>query len=273
MDWPELRTLLKTLMLPPASPLCVIALGLLLSALRPRTGRALAAIGLAAAWLTATWGLADRLFAGLEAGQRPLDETTLQQAMRRPDPPQAVVVVSMGARRDGLHEPRGERLLTRSLERAVAAARVAKLSGLPVYVQGFPDTHLQAPAAELMRRTIEQELGAPVRWVDTAASVGHAEIGRRVAEVLAADGIRSVIASTHAHNMPRLRPALEAAGLAVLPAPHSFRTAGLAGFGAWLPNADAMEANMVALYEWAGLWSYRLPGRALGPPEAPRQAD
>lgn len=270
LDWPELRILLKALLLPPASPLCLAVLGLALAFLRPRAvriaGRVLLAVGLVLAWLTSTWAMADRMFAALEAGQRPLDAETLKRALEGPDPPRAVVVVSMGARRDGLHMREGERLLTRSTERAVAAAQVAKRAGLPLYVQGYGEKDLLRSSAEQMARLMRDDMGAQILHVDDALpGIGHAEIGRRVATVLAKDGITSVILSTHAHNMPRLRPALEAAGLKVLPAPHTFRAADLAGPVAWVPQADAVEANGIAFYEWIGRLSYRLPGRALEP--------
>lgn len=263
MDWLELREAAKALLLPPASPILLITAGVLLTLRRPRAGRALAGIGLVAAWLSATWALADAMFGALESGQRPLDAQTLRAALDGPDPPRAVVVVAAGARRDGLFEPRAERLVTRSLERAVAAARLAKQAGLPVLIHGWSDPGMDATSAELMRRVIEDDGGATVRWLDVSGGVGHAGIGQAIARTLAADGVASVIASTHAHNMPRLRPGLEAAGLKVLPAPHTFRSADTSGPRRWLPNGDAAEANAIAFYEWFGLLSYRLPGRAL----------
>ncbi len=270
MDWLEWRQIGRMLLLPPASPLCVVAVGLLLSIRRPFAGRALAAVGLVAAWLSATWAVADALYVGLEAGQRPLDEATLRAAMRSPDPPRAVVVVALGARRDGLYEPREDRVLTRSLERAVAAARIAGRAGLPVLVHGSAPRGAEPSDAELVRRTIERDGGgATVRWVVASDAVGHADIGRAIAHALAAEGIVSVIASTHAHNMPRLRPALEATGLVVLPAPHTFRAADGRGPRRWVPDADAAEAVRMAVYEWSGLLSYRLPGRGLRAPHGP----
>lgn len=267
-DWLAWRQLGRMLMLPPASPLCVIAVGLLLSLRRPRLGRALCAVGLVAAWASSTWVLADAMYVRLEAGQRPLDEATLRTAMRGANPPRAVVVVAVGARRDGLFEPREDRLLTRSLERAVAAARVANRAGLPVLVHGSAASGEEPSDAEQMRRAIEREGGgATVRWVAASGAVGHAELGRAVARALAPEGIGSVIVSTHAHNMPRLKPALEAAGLVVLPAPHTFRASDGRGLRRWLPDADAAEAVRVAAYEWSGLLSYRLPGRALHAPD------
>lgn len=275
MDWPELRILLKALLLPPASPLCVAALGLLLSFVRPWAGRVLLAVGLAGVWLTSTWALADRMFIALEAGQRPLDAATLKQALEGPDPPRAVVVVSTGARRDGLHMRDGERLLTRSVERAVAAAQVARRADLPVYVQGLGgEGDLLVSSGRQMARLISEDLGAKVlRADDGLVGIGHAEIAHRVATVLKAEGITSVIVSTHAHNMPRLRPALEASGLKVLPAPHTFRAAAVTGLIAWVPQADAVEANGIAFYEWLGMLSYKVPGRELAPDPAPGGPD
>ncbi|HMS81260.1 MAG TPA: hypothetical protein PKC20_17375, partial [Burkholderiaceae bacterium] len=93
MDGSELREVLKLLLLPPASPMLVAAAGVLLSLRLRRVGAAIAAAGLVAAWLTATWGLADAMFNALEAGQRPLDAAALRAAMQGPDAPQAVVVL------------------------------------------------------------------------------------------------------------------------------------------------------------------------------------
>ncbi len=270
MDGSELREVLKLLLLPPASPMLVAAAGVLLSLRLRRVGAAVAATGLLAAWLTATWGLADAMFNALEAGQRPLDAAALRAAMQGPDAPQAVVVLAAGARRDGVFAPRQERLVAASLERAVAAARVARQAGLPILVHGFPDVGMDASTPALMRRVMEDDLGATVRWVDTSGGTGHAGVAHAIARTLAADGVRSVIASTHAHNMPRLRPALEAAGLVVLPAPHTFRGADTSGLRRWLPSGEGAEANAYAFYEWLGLQSYRLPGRALQGPTAPR---
>jgi len=268
VDWLEIRTALKAALLPPGLPLCVAAFGLLLSIRLPWTGRAIVGVGLVVAWLTSTWALAGAVFGALEAGQRPLDAATLQRAMQGPRPPRAVVVLSVGVRRDGQYEPRGERLTPKSMERAVAAARVARLAKLPIMVHGHRDVHMEMQSVERMRRVIEDELGATVRWVENSGGVGHAEIGRNIARALSADGIDSVIVSAPAHNMPRLAPALEAAGLKVLPAPHTFRADEHYGIERWLPNADAVEANGTAFYEWLGLLSYRLPGRALVPRDA-----
>ena len=69
MDWLELREAAKALLLPPASPILLITVGVLLTLRRPRAGRALAGIGLVAAWLSATWALADAMFGALESGQ------------------------------------------------------------------------------------------------------------------------------------------------------------------------------------------------------------
>ena len=256
MDGSELREVLKLLLLPPASPMLVAAAGVLLSLRLRRVGAAIAAAGLVAAWLTATWGLADAMFNALEAGQRPLDAAALRAAMQGPDAPQAVVVLAAGARRDGVLR----------IVRAVRRAR----AGLPILVHGFPDVGMDASTPALMRRVMEDDLGATVRWVDTSGGTGHAGVAHAIARTLAADGVRSVIASTHAHNMPRLRPALEAAGLVVLPAPHTFRGADTSGLRRWLPSGGGAEANAHAVYEWLGLQSYRLPGRALQGPTAPR---
>jgi uncharacterized SAM-binding protein YcdF (DUF218 family) len=260
----ELKAVVKALLLPPAGLLLLTLLGILMVRRWPRTGRTVALVGLAACWVAAMPVVPEAAFRWLEAGQRPLDAAAWQQARAAPGAPRAVVILGAGARRDGMVEPPAERLLTRSLERAVGGARVARDTGLPVLVSGAQIPGMRLSEAELMRRVVEGELGAPVRWLDTALPLGHAEIGRQVAAVLVPEGIDTVVLATHAYHMRRARLALESAGLRVVPAPHTFRAAPVArSWRQWVPSADGLEASFIAFHEVFGLLSYRLPGRTL----------
>lgn len=267
MDLIQLKSVLKSLLLPPAGLLLLAAVAVLATARLPRAGRATAIVALLACWLASTFAVADAGFRYLEAGLQPLDAARWEAERAGPRPPKAVVVIGAGARRDGVLEPFSERLLTRSLERAVGAARTARLTGLPVLAHGGLTTGLQSSEAAILRRVLAEDFAVEVRWLDERVPSGHAEIGRNAAALLARDGIDSVVLSTHAYNMRRARAALEAAGLRVVPAPHTFRAAAPArSWRKWVASADGLEATFIVAYEVFGIWSYRLPGRALVPP-------
>jgi uncharacterized SAM-binding protein YcdF (DUF218 family) len=269
VDLIELKAIVKALLLPPAGLLLLTLLGVLMIRRWPRTGRVIALTGIGVCWAVAMPVVPETAFRWLEAGQRPLDVAEWQTARSTSGPPIAVVILGAGVRRDGVMEPPAERLLTRSLERAVGGARIARDTGLPVLISGAHVPGMRMSEAELMRRVVQGEMGAQVRWLDTERPIGHAQIGRQVAAALAPDGIDTVLLATHAYHMRRARLALEAAGLRVVPAPHTFRAAPVAFvWRQWVPSAEGLEASFLAFHEVFGLLSYRLPGRALSTPVA-----
>lgn len=266
----ELKAIVKSLLLPPAGLLLVAMVAVLATRRLPRLGRAVAITTLVICWFGSTLGLSEIGFRHLETGLVPLDERGWQAVRASERPPRAVVVIGAGARRDGVVEPYRDRLLTRSLERAYGAARAARLTGLPVLAHGGSTFGLPNSEAAILKRVLEEDFAVTVRWIDDKPPSGHAEIGTNVAAVLRADGIDSVVLSTHAYNMRRARAALEAAGLRVVPAPHTFRATDPArSWRGWMATADGLEATAIVAYELFGYWSYALPGRALASPPTP----
>jgi len=227
--------------------------GLWLARRRPRAGRALAIAGVASAWLLATPLAADALAALVEAGQRPLDDATWQAVRAGPSPPQAVVVLGAGIVPDRSAGPGRERLSARSLERAAAGARTARATGLPVMVCGGRPIATRESEAALMRRALETDLGTAVRWTEEG-SRDTIENAANAAALLGAEGIRRIVLVTHAHHMRRARAAFEAAGFAVLPAPHDPLSGrlGTPGPRDLLPSAEAATASSIAVHELLG---------------------
>ncbi|MFP5405567.1 MAG: hypothetical protein ACLGHY_04255, partial [Gammaproteobacteria bacterium] len=83
---------LGMLLVPPALPLLVAALGLLLLLRFPGAGRLLAWIGLIAAWLLSSGLGASQVAAWAEGGALQAQTAdSLREALARPDAPQAVV--------------------------------------------------------------------------------------------------------------------------------------------------------------------------------------
>lgn len=251
---------MRALVVPPATPIVVALVGLLMLRWRPRLGRALLWIGLLGAWALSSFVVAERLMRLAEAGQTPLDAPTWQAARDGPRPPGAVVILGAGAVGDGPFEPRRERLNARSLQRVVAGARVARMTGLPVLVSGGRPNWLLRSEAELMREVLRLDLATDVRWTEIE-SRDTAENAARSAAILRSAGIDSVVLVTHAYHMDRSRAAFEAVGLKVLPAPHDWwsgRGDSAPTMADLLPSAGSAEITWLALHELIGKAWYRL---------------
>jgi hypothetical protein len=263
----ELKMLLRPLVLPPAAPFLLMVAGLLLSRRTPKIGRSLTVVGLLLAWLLATGVASDLICGRLEASQRPLSPAALQAARDGPDPPRAIIILGGGAVRDGNFMPPRERLHSRTLERVMAGARLARASGLPILVSGGKPEWLTNSEAELMRRVLVDDLGLAVRWVEDR-SRDTAENASFSAAILRAQGIDSIVLVTHAYHMPRAQAVFESTGLKVTASPHDWKGAS-PDFGElrdWMPNAGAVETVWLALHETLGLFWYRLRGHVSGAP-------
>ncbi|MFN7642647.1 MAG: YdcF family protein [Burkholderiales bacterium] len=242
--------------MPPAAPLIVVAAGLWLARRQARAGRALAIAGLAGAWLLSAPLGAEALARLVEAGQRPLDASAWAVARDAARPPQAVVVLGAGIVPDRAAGPDRERLSARSLQRALAGARTARLTGLPVMVCGGRPRQTRESEAGLLRRVLESELGVPVRWSEDR-SRDTIENAENAAAILEAAGVRHIVLVTHAHHMRRARAAFESAGFTVLPAPHDplGGQRGDPGLSDLLPAAEAADVSSLATHELLGtLW-------------------
>lgn len=255
MDGFELKVLLRTLLLPPAGPLLLAAIGLLMLRRHPRAATAALGAGVAALWVLSMPVVADALARAAEGGVQPLSPKAWAAAREGPRPPRAVVVVGAGLVAEHAVDPAAERLQARSVQRVFAAARIARTTGLPVLVSGGqPLTH-RATEAGLMRRVLEEDLGVRVRWVEDR-SRDTAENAALSAQLLRADGIDSVVLVTHATHLTRTRRAFESVGIAVLPAPHDWDSGPTrSGPRAWLPHIEGLVGSCVALHELVGrLW-------------------
>ena len=249
----ELKPILTALVMPPASPLLVALLGVLLATRRRlRAGLAMAFIGIAALWLlschaVAAW-LAQSMLPQVVAAQ------PAQVAQARV---QAIVVLGGGvlpqAPEYGTGQPGPP-----TLARLRYGAWLARLTGKPVAFAGgvgwaagadFPSE------AEVARRTL-QEFGTGLRWAD-AQSRDTAQNAQRMRELLARDGITRIALVTDAWHMPRALLEFRRAGFTVLPAPTGFPVAPTRPLLAWLPSSEGLALTRQVLREALGLWVAR----------------
>ncbi len=146
-----------------------------------------------------------------------------------------------------------------SLQRARYGAWLHRRTGLPLVVTGGRLDGVRA-VGQMLRQTLEEEFGVPVRWVEPHAA-NTWENAANARELLAADGIRRVYVVTHVWHMPRAVAAFEAAGLEPVAAPTGFRPGSRVHLTEVLPSSKALRETHLALHEWVGRVFYALKRR------------
>jgi uncharacterized SAM-binding protein YcdF (DUF218 family) len=235
------KTLLKTLVLPPAGLLILAFVGLWL--LRRRGGAA-ARIGLvllvgalAALWLLATPAVGEALSRMAERYPA-LD-------LSRPVRAQAIVILGGGEAVADAPEYGGPAAGLELLERVSYGAFLARRTRLPVLVSG------SAREALAMRTVLARDFMVEARWVDDQ-SRDTFDDARYSARLLRADGVRRILLVTSASHEWRAAHEFASAGLEVDPAPVHVWTRTEHGMTYYLPGSVALLRSGEALYELLG---------------------
>jgi len=239
------RAVCRAIVLPPGGPLLVGAVGLALLRRRPRTGRALLALALAAL-----------LVLSLPVGAGLLTRAAERYPALAPPWPAADVIVVLGG---GISHGAVPEPSPASLERLAAGARLARATGLPLFLSGGVVDGAEAEA-RVMQRALRTEFGLEARWLETRSRTTE-ENARESVPMLRALGLGRVILVTSAVHMPRAVAEFRAAGLEVIPAPVGASEGYPHGVRAWLPSATALARSQAALYELAGRAVATLGGR------------
>jgi uncharacterized SAM-binding protein YcdF (DUF218 family) len=236
----ELRILVKDLALPPAGPLIIGVLGLLLCLRRPRIGFLLCTAAIGGLWLLATPIVADALARAMESYPA-LDPTHLTAAQSEA---QAIVILGGGVRR-GAPEVGGDAPSITADLRLVEGAKVARATHLPILISGSP---LEAKS---MREFLANDLGIPARWIEAASTDTH-ENALFSAKLLAAQDINRIILVTSSAHMARAVDEFVAAGFTVTAAPAEMWTWDERGALRFVPSMAALDRSRTALYELSG---------------------
>ncbi len=237
MFWLHLKTLLRQLLLPPASPLLLGFLGLLLWQRRAGLGRALVALSLGSLWLLSMPAMGAAL-SRLVEHYPALDLSQVGGA-------QAIVILGGGGQRALAPEYGGAAAAPELLERLAYGAYVARRTGLPILVTGFG---IEAVA---MRQTLRRNFDLDPRWVDDHA-YDTFENARNVTAMLRRDGITRIILVTRATHMWRSVHEFSAAGMQVLPAPAGMYVPQFEGVLEYVPSTDGLQQSYAACYELIG---------------------
>jgi len=232
------KLFLKTLVLPPAGPLILAVVGLVMATRQRlhRTGITLCVLGIALLWLLATPFIADSLVRSAERYPA-LD-------LAKPIDAQAVVILGGGVRLNAPEYGSSAPGAT-TLERIVYGARVAHVTHLPVLVSG---SHGEAAA---MTSSLQRDLGITPTWIENHSRDTH-QNARMSAAILVPSGVRRIVLVTSAAHMARSVSEFQAAGLEVVPAPTAMWTRRDTGLLEWVPNTDALVRSQRALYEGLG---------------------
>jgi uncharacterized SAM-binding protein YcdF (DUF218 family) len=241
-----------SLLLPPMSLLLLGVLGVWIARRFRRVGHALIAI-------------AAMLLVGLSipVGSRllvePLERRSLPVADPKESGAQAIVVLGGGRRYFAPEDGQRHQPSEATLVRLRHAARLHRLTKLPVLVSGgAPDGHGESEA-EVMARSLKEDFGVPVRWLEstsdnTAQNALHASL------ILQKEGIVRILLVTDALHMPRSERSFLQAGFGVVPAPTGFIATRPLDAGSFIPGARSLRDSYYALHEWIGLLWYRLRG-------------
>ena len=241
----ELKPVLAALVLPPAGPLLLLLLGLLLALWKRGAGLLLAFVGLVLAWALSTnvmaLALAQRLLPAVQAVQP-------QQLA----PVQAIIILGGGvlpsASEYGAAQPGPH-----TLARLRYGAWLARRTGKPLGFAGGIGWAAAGTATEaegtVARRVLQEEYGLTLRWMDDR-SRDTAENAARMGELLRRDRIRQIALVTDATHMQRAAAAFRQAGLQVLPAPTNFPTPLERPLLQWFPSIHGADTCRQLLREW-----------------------
>ena len=254
MDFGSLKPLLTTLVLPPASPLLLIGLGLLLAARKKAAGLLLVFSAAALLWLLSCHAVAVWLALNLLPQQTALSVPALKSSGA-----QAIVVLGGGVHpvSPEYGEPQASPAAAMRLR---YGAWLARQTGLPVAFAGglgwgAANGQLLSEG-EIARRAALQDYGLTLRWIDKQ-SRDTAENARLLRPLLEKDKVQRIALVTHAWHMPRAIGAFERAGFKVVAAPTGFILPARNRLLEWLPSSDGLDASRVVIKEWLGLLAQR----------------
>lgn len=196
---------------------------------------------------------ADFLLHTLEDSAEPLTATA--EELRKQA---GAIVVLGGGRAADTPEYRGDTVSSATLERLRYAARLQKISRLPLLLTGGSVFGEPISEAKLMHDVMTQDFQVNVAWVEERSRTTH-ENAVYSRAILEANGINRVVLVTHAWHMRRAVLAFGQAGIGVVPAPtiYTARDLELTMFR-FLPTGAGLSKSNLALHEWLGILWYRL---------------
>ncbi|WP_025733826.1 YdcF family protein [Carnimonas nigrificans] len=162
----------------------------------------------------------------------------------------AGAIVVLGGGRAAASSRSPERINLDSFARVAEAARIARITHLPILLTGGAPGGERASEAQLMAQALSDSFAQQPRWLEND-SRNTAENACYSAAILKERGIETVVLVTTAFHMARAQRDFERAGIKVIAAPTGFSSAppGLLG---WLPSTLGLAQSQRALHEAVG---------------------
>lgn len=245
------KPLLSLLLLPPASPLLLVLLGVVVIGVSKRWGRALCTVGAILLWVLSCNATAYGLNQMLLRTYPPISMEALKQA-------QAIVVLGGGV--DVYAPEYGQATLsTAAYQRLVHARYLKSLRDLPLVYsggKGWAAASVQTQSeAQVAADVLKRDFGLSFFLTDDTSRDTHENALHSYA-ILAAKDIRRIALVTHDWHMQRSVTQFEAAGFEVFPAPMGFTQPPLRWETDFLPSAGGLVSTQRVLHEWLGRLHY-----------------
>ncbi|MDB6082604.1 MAG: transrane protein [Gammaproteobacteria bacterium] len=237
------KAVLRSLLLPPASPLILALIGVLLLRRHRRWAIASMTLSVVSLWLFSTALIADAL--------SQIAERYPALDLSQPTNAQAIVIIGGGGVRRFAPEYQGPAPEYVLLDRLSYGAFVARRTGLPILVSGAPDEALA------MRTSLARDFGMPVRWVEGESRDTY-QNAHFTAGILLGTGIKRIILVTMSTHMFRAAQEFRSVGFEVTPAPCGVWTPRERGALRFIPSPGALSRSNAALYELLGEPARRL---------------
>jgi uncharacterized SAM-binding protein YcdF (DUF218 family) len=231
------KAVLRSLLLPPASPLILALIGALLLRRHRRWAIGLMILSAVSLWLFSTAFIAD--------GLSRLAERYPALDLSRPTDAQAIVIIGGGGVRSFAPEYGGPAPEYVLLDRLSYGAFVARRTGLPILVSGAPEE------VSAMQTSLTRDFGMTVRWVEGESRDTY-ENARFSARVLERVGIRRIILVTMSTHMFRASQEFQSAGFEVTPAPSGVWSLRERDVMRFIPSPSALTRSNAAVYELLG---------------------
>ena len=246
-----IRSLLKTLALPPSINILIILFALIFLASRPRLRNSLIFLSIDSLALLALPVSTEYLARTLET------YPALEIKKINTSEYQAIVILGAGRYRDAV-EYGADVPKAMGLERLRYGALLQRKTGLPILVAGGMWDKDKVPESEFLKNIIEHEFMGSVLWQESQSRTTweNAKYTQQIAEQ---NQIQKVLLVTHAWHMPRAVYSFKKAGLAFTPAPTGFRSGNddMPEILDYLPQASALHNSVLMLHEMLGLLWYR----------------
>jgi uncharacterized SAM-binding protein YcdF (DUF218 family) len=244
--------LARELLLPPGINLVLLVIGFLFLAPWPKFGYWCLLIGIITLYMFSIAPVATWLIATVEKTPAMADPMDARGE-------QAIVVLGSGRYYDA-PEYDGDTVSRYGLERLRYAQYLQEQTRLPILMTGGRPHDDFYSEAELMEEIFKDIFGGITMWTEQRSrnTFENAVCSKRILE---GENISRIFLVTHASHMPRAMYVFDRVDFGVTPAPTGYLRdvfSKATTLEKWLPTASALSISRTALYEWLGLFYYRI---------------